>query len=57
MINNLEGFASSLAASIKRMSVDDMTKGQWTLAEEIEAIVRGMPSCSKMKTKKEKLVK
>lgn len=55
MINNLEEFAWSLADSIKRMSVKDMTKTEWSLKEEIESIVRGDPRCSEMKTKKSKL--
>lgn len=52
MINNLEEFAWSLADSIKAMSVKDMTEEDWTLREEIEAIVRGCAHCSEMKPKK-----
>jgi hypothetical protein len=52
MINNLEEFAISLANSIKRMSIKDMTKEKYTLEEYIAAIVRGCPFCSEMKVKK-----
>lgn len=52
MINNLEGFAHSLAESIKRMSINDMTDKDWILREDIEASVRGSAYCSEMKPTK-----
>lgn len=54
MINNLEEFASSLADSIKKMPIQEMMKEKWTLAEDIESIVRGCAYCSEMKKNKKK---
>jgi hypothetical protein len=53
-INNLEDFAVSLADSIKRMSIYDLTEDSWSLAEEIAAYVRGTPYCTEIKSKSKK---